>query len=95
MKKAPGIRCPCLTATSVAPEVSPVSPFTLGTHYTPLSFLKMKLGGPDEVVLASGGRVPMALASLLDSPPHPLPVLQGSLGNAPCPEALGSSYIHL
>lgn len=29
------------------------------------------------------------------STPHPLPILQGSSANAPCPEALGPSQIHL
>lgn len=46
-RKAPGIRCPCLTATSAALEVSPVSP-PWEPHHTPSSFLKMKLGGRRE-----------------------------------------------
>ena len=90
MRRALGISCPCLTVTSVAPEVSLVSLSALGTPSHPSLLPQDEIGGgPDEVVPASGGCVPPGFSFPACSPAHPLPVLQRSLGNA------GSSGIHL
>lgn len=96
-RRAPGIRCPCLTVTSVAPEVSPVSPSAWAppSPHPPLFFLKRKRGALREVILTPGGRVPMALAPhLIHFPSYrghqQMPPVQRPLGPARFTSDLGT-----